>query len=55
MAKPSEMKRVEAARLYINRVPHTAERAAELELHAFMSIFHPEVPAEKVREMARRK
>lgn len=53
MAKPSQMKRVEAAQLYINRVTHTAERQAELELRAFMSIFHPEVPPEKVREMVR--
>lgn len=51
--KPSQMERVQAARCYINRGVHSRERAEDLELHAFMAIFHPEVSPEKVRKMAR--
>jgi len=45
---------VAAARCYIDRASGTTNPAAQRrdEMHAFMSIFHPEVPAEKVRQMA---
>ena len=46
--------RVEAALCYMNTA-RTAEQQRKLELHAFMSIFHPEVAPEKVREMVRGK
>lgn len=49
--KPTQMDRVKAARCYINQAVHSQKHAEDLELEAFMSIFHPEVPAEKVREM----
>ncbi len=51
--KPTQMERVEAARALINGSRASQERIEDMELHAFMSIFHPEVPAEKVREMRR--
>jgi hypothetical protein len=47
------MRRSEAARAYIDRAMNNPERQREAELHAFMSIFHPEVPLDRVREMAR--
>lgn len=46
--------RVAAAKTYIGSV-HSQERAEDLELAAFMAIFHPEVPPEKVREMKKRR
>ncbi len=49
--KPTQMQRVRAARCYINQAVHSQERAEDLELEAFMSIFHPEVSPDKVREM----
>lgn len=50
-AKPTQMERVQAARCYINQTVNSQERAEDLELEAFMSIFHPEVSADKVLEM----
>jgi hypothetical protein len=47
------MERVKAARTYINGRGGPQEKIEDLELHAFMSIFHPEVPADTVREMSR--
>lgn len=50
----SQMERVIAARAYINQAgPRDGDQQADLELHAFMSIFHPEVPVQSVRDMAR--
>ena len=49
---PSQMERVKAARCLISGV-HSQERIEDMELHAFMAIFHPEFPSEEVREMAR--
>lgn len=51
--KPSQMERVVAARCIINGSRAPQERIEDMELHAFMSIFHPEVPAQTVREMSR--
>lgn len=49
---PSQMERVKAARCYIDNSRAPQERIEDMELHAFMSIFHPEVPAQTVREMS---
>ena len=46
----SIMEKVKAARGFINGVRSlSAEQAAELELEAFMSIFHPKVYADRTR------
>lgn len=50
---PSQIERVKAARCIINATRASQERIEDLELHAFMSIFHPEISADKVREMSR--
>lgn len=47
------MERVKAARCFINQATRASqERVEDLELHAFMAIFHPEVPVQQVREMS---
>lgn len=46
------MERVAAARCYLTSV-NSPDRNRELELAAFMGIFHPEVSDDKVREMRR--
>lgn len=49
-----QMDRTRMAVAYINQAgPHDGDRQADVQLHAFMSIFHPEVPAQTVREMSR--
>ncbi len=53
MPKPTQMQRVVAARAFINGSRTSQDRIEDMELHAFMSIFHPEVPVNTVREMAR--
>jgi hypothetical protein len=45
--------RVAAARCYVDRAVSNPDTQTKLELHAFMAIFHPEVPHEKVRDLAR--
>lgn len=50
---PSQIERVKAARTFINNAVGNQDRAEDLELHAFMAIFHPEYPVEKVRRMVR--
>jgi hypothetical protein len=49
------MNEVAAARCYLDRAVSTTnpEQQRKLELTAFMAIFHPEVDADKVREMCR--
>lgn len=50
----SQMERVMAARCFINQASRAPQdKIEDLELHAFMSIFHPEVPVATVREMSR--
>jgi len=50
----SQMDRVRAARAYLNQAgPQGYDRQVDLELHAFMALFHPEFPTDKVREMSR--
>lgn len=49
---PSQLERVKAARCIINGSRASQERIEDMELWAFMSIFHPEYPPEKVRELA---
>lgn len=46
---PSQIERVRAARAIIN----SRSGSEAMALHAFMTIFHPEVPIEKVKDMAR--
>ncbi len=46
------MGRVAAAQCYVNTIANP-ERAREVELVAFMDIFHPEVPQERVQELRR--
>ena len=50
--KKTLMERSRAAKSYLASI-HDPARQAEVELHAFMALFHPEVPQEKVREMGR--
>ncbi len=45
------MTEVAAARCYIDRAVTNPRKQEELELLAFMSIFHPEVPRERVLAM----
>lgn len=52
---PTMMERARAAKEYINRVPHSPKSQDELELRAFMSIFHPEAPQEIVDMMVNAK
>lgn len=49
---PSQLERVKAARAFINGCRAPQERIEDMELHAFMAIFHPEYPVQKVREMS---
>lgn len=50
----SQMERVIAARAYINQAgPRDGDKQAEMELHAFMAIFHPEYSDAQVKEMSR--
>jgi hypothetical protein len=49
---PSQMDRVRAAVRYTNNIQNP-EHAAEAEMHAFMAIFHPEMPRQKVQELAK--
>jgi hypothetical protein len=50
----SQMERVQAARAYINQAgPRDGDRQQDMELHAFMSIFHPEYSGLEVKEMSR--
>ena len=52
-SKYSQMERVRAARAYLNQAgSRDTTRQAVVELHAFMALFHPEVPVHKVREMS---
>jgi len=53
--KPTMMERTRAAREYVNRVPMSAERAAALELAAFMAIFHPKNPERRRRNARQRR
>jgi hypothetical protein len=46
---PSLMDRTRAAVGYINA--NARGRDSDLALEAFMALFHPEVPAEKVRDL----
>lgn len=46
------MEKVAAARCYVGTITNP-ERAKEVELVAFMDIFHPEVPQERVQELRR--
>lgn len=45
----SQLERVRAARAML----HSSHGSEAMALHAFMGIFHPEFPQDKVREMAR--
>lgn len=47
------MGRVAAARCIIDRGIMNPERQRRAEIAAFMDIFHPEVPHDRVREMMR--
>lgn len=47
------MNRVAAARTYIDRTVTSPQTQEDLELAAFMSIFHPEVSQERVAGMIR--
>lgn len=49
MERDEIMGQAEAARAYIDRVPHNKEKAEDLEFEAFMSIFHPKVYANQKR------
>lgn len=50
----SQMDRVRAARAYLNQAgSRDPGRQADMELHAFMALFHPEIPTQTVREMSR--
>lgn len=46
------MNRTRAAVAYVGTA-HSETQREKLALHAFMDIFHPEVPVERVREMVR--
>lgn len=45
------MARTRAAVAYVGRTGNSAERQAELEMAAFMSLFHPEVSDDTVRDL----
>lgn len=45
--------RVAGARCIVDRCGFTEERARQLELSAFMAIFHPDVSDDRVRSMLR--
>lgn len=45
--------RVAAARCYVDRAIRNPVTQEQAELSAFMAIFHPEVPDDKVRQMVR--
>ena len=47
------MEEVAGARCWIDRVVRNPESQKRAELSAFMSIFHPDVPDETVRNMMR--
>jgi hypothetical protein len=47
------MERVAAARTFVDRACTSPRQAKRAEMSAFMSIFHPEVPQERVLEMIR--
>jgi hypothetical protein len=50
----SIMDRTRMAVAYINQAgPRDGDRQDDMKLHAFMAIFHPEVPTQEVREMSR--
>jgi hypothetical protein len=59
MSEPKDytiMQKAEAARAFINRVNSLSqEQAEDLELEAFMSIFHPKVYADRNKMYALRK
>lgn len=48
---PTMMDRTRAARAYVNQAKHGD--SGDLEMYAFMAIFHPEVSDDKVRELVR--
>ncbi len=47
------MERTAAARVYVNSHAHNAKQQRELELRAFMAIFHPDMTEDQIREMIR--
>lgn len=51
LTRENLFEQVAAAQCYISTCRNQA-KADELSMHAFMAIFHPDYPADKVREMA---